>query len=52
MDIGTIILWAIIIGIGLTFGQMIVSLILMVIMFAIAIVSAPFVWVYNKIKGE
>lgn len=47
----TLIIWAAIIGIGLTIGQILLGLLIYIIMFAVYIVTVPFIWAYDKIKG-
>ena len=50
MDIWTILWIVILVGIGLTVGQVIFGLILYAIIGLFTLITLPFVWVYEKIK--
>ena len=52
MDIWTILWVVILIGVGLTVGQFIVGLLIYAVIGLVALVSLPFTWAYNKIKGN
>ena len=47
----TLIIWAAIIGFGLTIGQILLGLLIYLVMFIVYIVTVPFIWAYEKIKG-
>lgn len=52
MDIGTIILWVVILGAALTFGQFIINFILGLIMWVIILIGSAIGWLYNVITGR
>ena len=45
-----LIIWAAIIGIGLTIGQVLIGLLIYLVVLIVSVVTFPFVWAYEKIK--
>ena len=52
MDIWAILWIVILIGIGLTVGQFIVGLVMSAVIGLFVLISLPFIWAYEKIKGN
>lgn len=52
MDIWTILWIVILVGVGLTIGQFVVGLLIYAVVGLFVLISWPFTWAYNKIKGN
>ena len=48
----SIFIWLVILGVALTIGQFVLSLVFGLVFIAISMVALPFVWVYEKIKEQ